>query len=115
MPMSQKSHSGRVLARTHERSPLPTPSASRPPAISRDALSHSAHVPVRHVPDSFQRKTDFAADAFTRSVNITTAFCTLSGRSVVLVGIDAFAVAAIAVSIIAPFDRCVGLQFLREG
>src|SRR5689334_8818274 len=75
------------------RSPLPTPSASRPPAISREARSQSPHDASRHVPASFQRNTGLAADCLTRSLNITTAFCTLSGRSLGRFEVN-FAVAA---------------------
>src|SRR5260370_41571716 len=105
MPMSQYSHSGRVLASTQLRSPLLTPSDRRPPAISREILSQSPQVASRQAPRSFQRSTVRAAEARTRSLNMMTAFGTLSARSLGLVAL-AGAVAPPTFLVVSIVENC---------
>src|SRR4051794_9136342 len=64
-----------------ERSPTVRPSDRRPPAISREARSQSAQLPVCHALPTFQRSACLSAPARTRLLNSSTALGTLSGRS----------------------------------
>src|SRR3954468_10868003 len=87
-----------------ERSPVPRPSASRPAAISRDALSQSPQVAVSQLAPTFQRNACLPAVARTRLLNSSTALGTLKERSFDRVG-AAVAVAATLVISICEFVR----------